>query len=128
MEKEMITDMSNYMGAAFIKYEDVAAAPRHEKIALVYEGDYDRPVLKFEGGDQFTLNKTNVRTLVRTYGKNPHNWVGQIVELYAGSTVYSGQEKQSVLVKPISQPRPSDKGGPSSPNGQRAEIDDDIPF
>jgi hypothetical protein len=85
-----ISDMSEYAGSRFIKYDDVAGAPRRETIAAVRKGDFGRPVLVFASGFQLTVNTTNARTLVDAYGKDPRNYIGAVVEAYPGDTTYKG--------------------------------------
>ena len=114
-----ITDMSTYAGSSYVKHGDVVGAPRRETIAGVRKGDFDRPVLAFESGALLTLNKTNTRTLVRAFGKDPRKWIGLIVEVFAGETMFQGATKHSVLIRPISPP-PSAVHGPPP--------DDGVPF
>jgi hypothetical protein len=114
-----ITDMTAYAGSAYVKYDDVIDGSRREKIADARKGDFDRPVLVFESGALLTLNKTNTRTLIRAFGKDPRKWIGLIVELFAGETTHEGKMRNSVLVRPISE-APSDVRGPPP--------DDGIPF
>ena len=114
-----ITDMTAYAGSSYLKHDDVMDAPRRETIADVRKGDFDRPVLVFESGALLTVNKTNTRTLIRAYGKDPRKYNGLIVELFAGETKHDGKPKDSVLLRPISPPPSAVRGPPS---------DDDIPF
>ncbi|MCA1469796.1 hypothetical protein I6F09_18040 [Bradyrhizobium sp. IC3195] len=97
-------DMRDYIGPSYIKYPDVVDAPRREKIRAIEDGNFDSKVLEFESGDLFSLNKTNARTLARAYGWESDNWIGKVVELYAGETTFEKQAQQSVLVRPISPP------------------------
>jgi hypothetical protein len=110
-------DMRDYVGPSYIKYPDVVDAPRQERIVAIQEGSFDCKDLKFASGDLLSLNKTNARTLVRAYGWESNNWIGKTVELYGGETTFEKQAQHSVLIKPISPPKPLDT--PPS---------DDIPF
>ena len=47
-------------------------------------GKYDKPVATFESGAQFSLNMTNVSTLINAYGQDSRDWIGCTVELYIG--------------------------------------------
>ena len=113
-----IKDMTDYAGSSYVKYDDVMDAPRRETIADVRKGDFDRPVLVFESGARLTLNKTNTRVLIRAYGKDPRNWIGLIVEVFAGETTFQGNTKNSVLIRPIS----------LKPTNVAQVLDDEIPF
>jgi hypothetical protein len=120
-------DMTKY-GSAFVRPEDVQEGPRQERIVNVYMHEkYDCPVLEFEFGDKFTLNQTNTRIMNRTYGPESDNWLNHVVELSLGYYESEGEQKETVKLRPISQPVPSaDNGGPAKP--KRNELDDAIPF
>ena len=66
-----INDMTPYAGSPYIRYDDVVSARRREKIKALSKGEFDRPVIEFESGARFTLNKTNTSTLICAYGKDP---------------------------------------------------------
>lgn len=122
-------DMSQYIGASFVKFQDVAHGPRTEKIAAIRQGGYDRPVAQFESGDSLSLNSTNVKTLIRHYGKDGRDWIGMTIELYAGQTEYRNEKKDSVLVRPISPPKPFDERVRPEPKKLLAgDMNDEIPF
>src|SRR5215467_12239100 len=99
--KRMIMNMSEYAGSAFIKLDDVRGSPQRETIKDTKLGDYGRPNLVFESGNVLSLNKTNVRVLIKAYGEDSRDWNGCEVELSAGSTSYQGEERDSVRVKPV---------------------------
>lgn len=88
----------------------------------VAPGKYDKPVATFESGDQLTLNKTNVRTLIDA---DSRDWVGCRIELSIGPTKYNGDQIDSVLVKPISPLKPIEARTPVPP---KKDMNDDIPF
>ena len=111
--------MKLFAGSAFIKTADVSNAPRRDTIAAVNIGKYDRPVAVFESGDQLTLNATNTKTLIRAYGDDSDRWVGHTIELYLGKSIFQGETKPSVKVRPL-------PDGP--PAGSCENLDDDIPF
>jgi hypothetical protein len=131
-------DMRKY-GAGFVRPEDVRDGPRQEKIVNVFISEkFKCPVLDFESGDQLSLNMTNTRAMNRAYTTESDNWLEQEVELSLGHyTDYSGQtpeEKETVLLRPVSVRQPSaDNGGtkvqavPRLPS-RRDDLDDDIPF
>ena len=134
-------DMSDYIGPSFIKYQDVVHASRTERIVAVQQGKFDRLDLKFASGDLLSLNRTNARILARAYGMDTDNWIGKLVELYAGETSYEHQTQQSVLVRPISPPKSPEATEqvapaptPPAPTAQEAlnagpaELNDEVPF
>ena len=75
-------------------------------IISVAPGKYDRPVATFESGDKLSLNVTNVNTLIKAYGPNDKDWIGCVIELSIGPLKYNGENKEGVVVKPISPPKP----------------------
>jgi hypothetical protein len=129
-------DMRKY-GAGPVRPEDVRDGPRQEKIVDVSINEkFDCPVLHFEAGDHFSLFGTNARTMNRAYTSESNNWLGQVVELGLGHyTDYRGEkpeEKETVVVRPISvrQPSPDNggmKGAVALPS-RADDLDDEIPF
>ena len=123
-------DMTQYTGAAFITVDDVGNGPLQETIAKVALGNYDKPVLSFESGGQLSLNKTNVKTLIRAYGKDSRDWIGCRIEIAAGEIEYQGKITASVLVRPISEKKTPDLAKLTSKPDTRkgVDMDDAIPF
>ena len=122
-----MADMTKFAGASFIKVDDVRAGPLRETIAAVGMGKYDKPELTFVSGNMLSVNATNVRVLIRNYGKYDSDWVGQTIELYLGETVYNGTKQESVLLRPISTP-PANEAKGGSNGAARDGMDDAIPF
>jgi hypothetical protein len=56
----------------------------------VREGKFGKAELVGETGDVFSVNATNNRTLVRSYGKDSDAWVGKEIELHLGEIEYQG--------------------------------------
>jgi hypothetical protein len=127
-------------GSAFIKPDDVRDGPRQERIIAVLESQkFERLDLEFESGDQFGLNKSNTRALQKAYGFESEGWLKQTVELSLGH--YKDwdkdppEEKETVVLRPISARQPSpDNGGtkaviaPMPRPSVRDDLNDDIPF
>jgi hypothetical protein len=128
--------MSQYAGSNYLKLDDVRSGPRIEKIVRIQIGSYDRPEAVFESGNILSLNKTNVRTLIRALGEDERDWPGRKIELYLGKTKYQGQLTDSVLVRPINPPKAdgvkAPEGGPhnapSSTAAKRDEMNDQVPY
>ena len=70
-------------------------------ITVIGEGRYEKPVATFEDGSKLSLNGTNVGTLIRAFGKDDENWIGQTIELYAGTLRYNGNDNPAVLVRAL---------------------------
>jgi hypothetical protein len=96
-------DLSKYAsGSRFIKLAHVAAGPQRKVVASIEEGKFDRPLMTFTDGTKISLNKTNVSALLDLFGSADSKYViGKLVELYAGSTTYQGEDKPSVLLRGV---------------------------
>ena len=126
-------DMKQYGASAFIGVENLRDDPRQEAIAAVALGKFDRPTVTFESGDQFSLNKTNTRILINAYGPSSQDWIGKTIELFIGTATYNKEERESVVVRPISPtltqvPKPLEAQTPAPISPPRPDLNDDIPF
>src|SRR5215831_4601389 len=94
--------MTKYAASTFIKVDALAGGSLRKTITDVEEGKFDKPVATFEDGSKLSLNKTNVRTLIRAFGDDSNDWIDRPVELYAGTVSdKNGEPMPSVLVRPI---------------------------
>jgi hypothetical protein len=123
-------DMTRYAGDLYLKVEDIReSGPKQVKIEGVEDGQFDKPVAAFNDGTSLSLNHTNVRTLMRSYGPESNDWIGRNIELYIGPTTYQGRVQDSILVKPISPPILLSERKPLKPPKPNPEpLDDNIPF
>ena len=119
-------DMRKYAGSSFIGVEDVRGSSREETIVSIGEGKFDKPVASFESGAKFTLNATNVTTLIRAYGPNDQDCIGCTIELSIGTLKYNGKDQEGVVVQPISPPKPVEARTPVPKTPP--DMDDEIPF
>jgi hypothetical protein len=120
-------DMRKFASSSFVTVERLRGGPRQERMVSVAEGRYDKPVITFESGDQFSLNKTNVNKLIKAYGPDDEGWIGRVVELYIGDIKYNGGIQEGVLVRPVSPSKPVEARTPVT-NTLQPDKDDDIPF
>ena len=116
--------------------------PITTRIVSVFESEkLGRPVLELETGSQFTLNDTNVNTLIKAWGIETNDWIKQEIELFLGTyqdwNTKPPVDKETVKVRAISPPKtPSGNSGESSkplpPSRAVApkpnDMEDDIPF
>jgi hypothetical protein len=119
---KMDDDMSKYASASFIKPDDLADGPEQKTIVAIGDGQYDKPVATFDDGRKLSLNGTAVSVLLRALGKNRKDWIGQQVELSAGTLRYNGKDNAAVLVRALGEIPTADR----TPLPQPA--DDEIPF
>jgi hypothetical protein len=122
-----MADMSRYASASFIKADDLTGGPEQKVITEIGEGRYEKPVATFDDGSKLSLNGTNVSTLIRAFGKNDEDWVGQKIELYAGTLRYNGVDNAAVLVRALN-PVPAAARTPPKPQPLRDDLDGEIPF
>jgi hypothetical protein len=100
----MTMDMRKYSGTPFLKPGDVKAGSLRVVIVDVTEGKFGRPDLEFDDGAKLSINATNNRTLVASYGGESGEWINKEIELSLGEVEYDGQMQETVVVKPISPP------------------------
>jgi len=120
-------------GSKYLKLEDVhGKPPTHERIGLVKpeNGKFgERLVLTFEpSGKMLSLNKTSVGNLLRDFGEDDSDWVGKLVEVYAGEVETQNGTADAILV------RAADEGATGAGAAKAAtptstdSMDDEIPF
>jgi hypothetical protein len=138
-----MTDMRQY-ASKYIKPDNVRDGPIQTRIVNVFESEqYGRPVLELETGSQFTLNETNTNTLIKAWGYNSNDWIGQEIALELGHyqdwKTNPPTEKETVVAKAISPAKtaagnsgvPASKPLPPSIKAVAArpdDMDDSIPF
>jgi hypothetical protein len=113
-------DLARYASAKFLKLDDLirAGRPLLKTIESVAEGNYDKPVLRFTDGTRFSLNGTNVSTIIELFGSTKsEDLIGKDIELYVGPIRYQGADTESVLVR---MPGPKQR--------LKDDLDDEIPF
>ena len=115
-----MASMRKYASSRFLKLDDVSDGPLQETIIEVTDGKWDKPVLKFESGSLFSLNKVNTGDMIAAYGDESDGWIGVTIELFAGEVNYSGGTTDIVRIRPVTPPTPKSSG--------RAKLDDEIPF
>ena len=115
--------MRKYASSRFIKLEDLNDGPLQKTIKDVEEGKFDKPILIFDDGTRLSLNGTNVSTLIRAFGTDDSDvWIGQPIELYAGTVPFNGSHKPAVLVRALAAPTAAAQKKPQPP------FDDTIPY
>jgi hypothetical protein len=142
----MITDLLT----GFVKAEDLEPGVKSEfVIADVKRVEFQekdgtivtKAALVAEDGQQTVCNVTRLRVMIRNFGPNTDNWVGQTVLLSRGMTTFSGREVACIRLEAIpatpqiaAQP-PKSRGRATITSGKvkapptaQAPIDDEIPF
>jgi hypothetical protein len=126
-QEKTTMDMRKYSGTAFLKPGDVKAGPLRVVIVDVTEGKFGRPDLEFSDGTKLSVNATNNRTLVTSYGGESDDWINKEIELSFGEVEYDGQMQETVVVKPISPPAEKKKL-PEPRKSRSGDMDDEIAF
>jgi hypothetical protein len=116
-------DMTRYASSGFINLENLKG-PEQKTIKAIEEGNYGKPDLIFDDGTRLSLNKTNVGTLIRAFGKDDKDWIDKRVEIYPGTLRYNGADNPAVLVRSLTPPTTAK----AKPQPVREELDDEVPF
>ena len=114
-------DMRQFAGSSFITVETLRDGPREEVIVSVEPGKYDKPVATFESGAKFSLNVTNVNTLIKAYGPNDQDWIDCTVELYIGDVKYNGEDSGKRLGA-ADQPAEAGRGAHAGAEARRLQM------
>jgi hypothetical protein len=128
--KARVMKMTKYAGASFIGVDDVQDGPIRGTIAAVEHGSFDKPVLTFSNGMKFSLNKTNVGTLIEAWGDESDDYLGEKLEMYLGTIRFKNEDQPAVLVRPLVRAAGEKKVKPLKPpkSGSSSDIDDVIPY
>jgi len=118
--------MRKYAPASFIGVDDVRDGPIRGTIAKVEDGSFDKPVITFTNGTRFSCSKTNVGILIEELGDESDDYLGERVELYAGTTRFQGADKDVVLLRVLPRAEGEEKRPPPKP--AKGDLDDDIPY
>jgi hypothetical protein len=134
-EWNMGIDLKKYVKGRFYSLDEVFDNPAREQIAVVKDGQYDKPV--FESGRQVGLNQKSLGILIREWGDDPDAWIGRWVVLSKGEGKdRNGNTIDILMVQPdeptpfpeleAAQGTPSPKATTSSKSAR--DRDDEIPF
>ena len=130
--------------STYVKPDNVRDGPIQTRIVNVFKHEqFGRPVLELETGSQFTLNESNTNTLIKAWGHNTDDWIGQELALELGTykdwKKNPPEEKETVKVRAISPAKVEGGNGgvvskpplppPVDRTASRAQdFDDEIPF
>jgi hypothetical protein len=118
-------DMRKFSGTSYVKLDDVEAGPIQATIVAIKVGNFGKPDLTLDSGRKFSVNTGNNQILVKAFGDNSDDWLGQEIELFLGTTKYQGKDQDSVVVRPLTSGRPAAERTPLPASD---EIDDEVPF
>jgi hypothetical protein len=143
-QRSTTMDMREF-ASKFINVDNMRDGPIQTRVVAVLEKNrFGQPVLELEIGSQFGLNVTNNGILMRAWGYESNDWIGQELELFLGT--YKDWEsdppvdKETVKVRAISPAKSAAANGGTPVSGRpvlppsRAvasksdDMDDSIPF
>jgi hypothetical protein len=129
-KRDLKMKMIKYASASFIGVSDVEDGPIRGTIAAVDHGSFDKAVVTFSNGMKFSLNKTNVGTLIEAWGDESDDWLGEKLEMYLGTIRFKNEDQPAVLVRPLVRAAGEKKTKPPKPTkgDPIPDIDDQIPF
>lgn len=120
--------------SGFITSDTVYGGPIRDTIADCKMGKYEKLNLHLQGGGILGLNQTNLRTLRNAWGPESENWVGKEIELSLGQTKWQGEDKDTVVLRPVSSPTAWNKQAVGqnpltrAPASSAKDFDDSVPF
>jgi hypothetical protein len=117
----------------WLKLEDFhGKPPRQERIGLVKveNGKFgERIVLVLEpSGQMLSLNKTSVGNLLRDFGEKDDEWVGKLVEIFAGEVDGPQGTTDAILVRGVTDVPADAAIAAKAARAKSADMDDGIPF
>ena len=122
-------DMKKYASKGFVNVEYIENhGPIEGTIENVELGQFDKPNITLDTGHRFSLNKTNVGTLMREFSEDSDTWLGQPISLSLGEIKFQGTMQTAVVVESLISKE--GKGAKPKPEKPKADFDDstDIPF
>jgi hypothetical protein len=119
-QESSIMDMREFVKTMFLKLQHLKNGPCQKTITDVQSGSYDKAVLTFDDHTCLSLNATNTRTLIEAFGPESSDWLQKVIELSAGTIPLGNEDKEAILVKPISPSVPRDKRKKPKPGDEAA--------
>jgi hypothetical protein len=125
-------DMSEFAGRNFLRVADVEASGSFKATIVAVEKDkkFGKALLYLSEGSILSLNVTNAKTLIKSFGAESADWLDKEIEVYLGEVEFECEMKPTILVRVISAEvehkkavKPQKKKG-----GGGSGMDDAIPF
>jgi len=117
----------------YVKPDQVRDGPIRTRIVNVFEDDrFGRLTLELETGSQFGLNESNANVLIKAWGHDTDNWIGQELALELGTykDFRTDEEKETVRVAVPGKSPGADNGStpakPLPPSRVNTSIEDDL--
>jgi hypothetical protein len=106
--------------------------PRQERVGLVKveNGKYgERVVLVLEpSGQMLSLNQTSTGNLLRDLGSTDDEWIGKLVEIYAGEVETKSGRTDAILVRGVTDAPVDAAIAANATKVKSSDMDDEIPF
>lgn len=104
-------DVSNFMGGNWLTHMDLPQPNQVWHIRGVSQqmvGTDQKICVAFnEHQKQLGLNKTNLRAIASAYGTDSNAWIGKSLEVFRDRTLFQGQQRDCVRVRPVMQQQPA---------------------
>jgi hypothetical protein len=126
--------MTDYLTSNCYKAEDIEPGLLiEETISRITTREFDdgstKPIIHFESGKGVVLNQTRLRDLIRVFGSQDSDWIGQKVIISRGDAMFAGKKVPSVALKPIVADRVADESRQAiAPPSDGAPPSDDREF
>jgi hypothetical protein len=109
----MVRNLNNYVNSNYITGISLEEGVRYEKVVdyvdEVHFPDDEKPtsVLVFTDGAKLSLNQTNLKSVIRSYGPNPDNVAGRTIILFRKMVQYGADEVPGVRIECVVPERPA---------------------
>jgi hypothetical protein len=79
-------DMRSFTSGDYVTLNDLPEGepPIVDTIRSIGAGQWDKPLLTLASGRKLSLNATNTRVLIGSFGADSESWVGKDIEIYRG--------------------------------------------
>src|SRR5215470_17570832 len=123
-------DMSEFAGRNFLRVADVEQGGtfRAKIVAVERDKKFGKALLHLTEGSILSLNATNAKTLIKSFGAESDDWLSKEIEIYLGTTMFEGEEKVTILVRVISAEVEFKKATTPQKRKPVDDMDDEIPF
>jgi hypothetical protein len=123
-------DMSEFAGRNFLRVADLHQQGSFKATVVAVERDkkFGKANIFLSEGSILSLNVTNARTLIRSFGAESDDWIGKEIELYIGLVEYEGEEKETILVRVVSAEIENKKAVTPQKKKVVKDMDDELPY
>ena len=123
-------DMSQFAGRNFLRVADIEEGGPFKATIVAIEEDkkFGKALVYLSEGSILSLNVTNAKTLIKSFGAESDDWIGKEIEIYIGEVEYNEKMVSTILVRVISAEVEHKKAVTPQKKNAVKDMDDTIPF